>query len=106
MPSVSQVRPKIWADVLDLYDDGDLSAIWGNREQSKRRELGVRWNGNDGYVGDPNQGSNPVWFSQPDFLERSILLSLLDKLTSNSSMPRQAEFIENILTALQECLKQ
>ena len=102
MPNVSQVRPKIWEDILDLYDDGNFSAIWGNREKSNNRELGVRWNGSDVYVGYPNQGSNPVWFSQPDFLARPILCSLLGKLKSNPSIPRQQEFIKNILLALQE----
>lgn len=103
MPNVSEVRPKIWEDVLDLYDDGNFSAIWGNREKSVCRELGVRWNGEDGYVGYPNQGRNPVWFSQPEFLERPIMLSLLEKVNSNQSIARRAEFINNILTALREC---
>lgn len=102
MPSVSEVRPKIWENVLDLYDDGDFSAIWGNREKSNRRTLGVRWNGSDGYVGYPNQGNHPVWFSQPNFLEHHILLGLLQQLKSNPSMPRQEEFVKNILTVLME----
>jgi len=102
MPNVSEVRPKIWEDVLDLYDDGSFSAIWGNREKSNYRELGVRWNGKDGYVGYPNQGRNPVWFSQPEFLERPILLSLLDKVNSEQSFTRKTEFTNNILTALRE----
>lgn len=102
MPSVSEVRPKIWDNVLDLYDDGTFSAIWGSREESESRELGVRWNGENGYVGYPNQGANPVWFSQPSFLEKAILLSLIDKLSANPALLRKDEFVINILIALQE----
>ncbi len=40
MPSVSEVRPKIWEDVLDLFDNGEFSAIWGRRESNNFRELG------------------------------------------------------------------
>lgn len=104
MPSVSDVRPKIWSDVLDLYDDGKFSAIWGCREKSAYRELGVRWNGEDGYVGYPNQGRNPVWFSEPDFLHRPILLSLLKKVASSQHLLAiKNHLTSNILTALEEC---
>ncbi len=105
MPSVSEVRPKIWdeSSILDLYDDGVFSAIWGNREQSDQRELGVRWNGVNGYVGYPNQGGNPLWFSQPEFLQRSILLTLLEKVNVEIPSPQSETFIKNIRTALIEC---
>lgn len=103
MPNVSDVRPKIWEDIIDLYDDGQYSAIWGNREQSERRELGVRWNGQNGYVGYPNQGKNPVWYSEPVFLQRPILLALLDRVNSNTQDSNSEFFIRNILTALSEC---
>lgn len=104
MPNVTEVRPKIWdsTTVIDLYDDGNYSAIWGCREQDPRRSLGVRWNGNDGYAGYPNQGKNPVWYSEPDFLQHSILSTLLELVKSTPSK-RQEEFLRNILTALSEC---
>jgi len=101
MPNVTEVRPKIWDNVIDLYDDGDYSAIWGCREQATWRSLGVRWNGSGDYPGYPNQGRNPVWYSEPEFLEHSILLTLLDKV-NKSNLPRREEFIGNILTALKE----
>ena len=37
MPSVSEVRPKIWEDVLDLFDNGEFSAIWGRRESMEMK---------------------------------------------------------------------
>lgn len=103
MQTVSSVRPKIWADVIDLYDDGDYSAIWGYCDKSAKRRLGVRWNGDDGYVGYPNQGKNPVWYNEPDFLERAILLRLLEELITKSSHQRKEVFISNMRTALNEC---
>lgn len=105
MPSVNEVRPKMWDGntILDLFDDGAYSAIWGDREDEGKRSLGVRWNGNDEYPGYPNQGKNPVWYSEPRFLEKPLLYALLDKVLSNKSLPRREEFIENILSALEEC---
>lgn len=105
MPSVNEVRPAIWdkATVIDLFDDGTYSAIWGSREQSPDRSLGVRWNGDEAYVGYPNQGRSPVWYSEPEFLQRAILLAILEKLTGMPENPRKSEFIENTLKALNEC---
>lgn len=103
MPNVSEVRPKMWDQVEDLYDDGTFSAIWGNREVSNHRELGIRWNGGDGYAGYPNQGGNPLWFSVPNFLSRPILLTLLDKVNMYPQSIQKDLFIENILRALREC---
>jgi len=36
MPSVNSVRPAIWdkESVIDLYDNGTYSAVWGSREKS------------------------------------------------------------------------
>lgn len=105
MPNVDEVRPGIWdrSSVLDLYDDGSYSAIWGCREQAPQRSLGVRWNGNEGYVGYPNQGKNPVWYSEPAFLQHAILLALLEKVKSTKNHPIREQFIKNILIALKEC---
>lgn len=105
MPNVSEVRPQIWdkSSVIDLYDDGDYSAIWGHCDKSVKRRLGVRWNGEDGYVGYPNQGKNPVWYNEPDFLERVILLGLLETLITTPSHGRSEKFISNIHIALNEC---
>lgn len=104
MPNVSEVRPEKWEEVLDLYDDGDFSAVWGKCDKSANRELGVRWNGSEGKVGYPNQGGNPLWFSEPEFLQRPILLSLLDKVNSSKLLEtKKAMFTGNILDALREC---
>ena len=60
MPSGAIVRPRKWGNVIDLYDDGEYSAIWGNYDGSNNRCLGVRWNGAEGEYGYPNQGGNPL----------------------------------------------
>ena len=105
MPNVSEVRPKIWDEntIVDLYDDGEYSAIWGVRENEGKRSLGVRWNGSGEYPGYPNQGKNPLWYSEPRFLEESLLHALLAKVLSNKNLSRREEFMENILSALEEC---
>jgi hypothetical protein len=107
MPNVSKVRPKIWNDetVIDLFDDGSYSAIWGVRkdENVEERSLGVRWNGNGGHPGYPNQGKNPVWYSEPQFLAKPILHGLLNRVLAAKDLPRREEFIQNILAAIEEC---
>jgi hypothetical protein len=61
MISGKDVRPQKWSNVIDLFDDGYYSAIWGNYNGNIKPCLGVRWNGDeDGSMGYPNQGANPV----------------------------------------------
>jgi len=93
MPTGHSVRPQKWSNVLDLYDDGTNSAIWGCYEGSADRSLGVRWN--DDY---PSQGGNPLWYVEPPFVTKNILLELLDRVNANSRLGN----IKNILIALKE----
>lgn len=98
MPAGRTVRPNKWDNVIDLYDDGDYSAIWGNYENSAARCLGVRWNG-DRNAGYPNQGGNPLWFVEPEFATKNILLELLSRVNNDPNSGN----IENILLSLKEC---
>jgi len=34
MPSGNSVRPNKWSNVIDLYDNGEYSAIFGNYDNS------------------------------------------------------------------------
>ena len=97
MPAGITVRPHKWSNVIDLYDDGDSSAIWGSYESAKDRRLGVRWNGGSS-TGYPNQGDNPLWYVEPEFVTKNILLELLDRVNNN---PPDGN-LNNILLALRE----
>lgn len=102
------VRPEKWSEVLDLYDDGDYSAIWGCYDRNEKRCLGVRWNGVESALGYPNQGGNPLWYVEVDFLTRPILHRLLDRILAPNQnkkpiIEKREKYIKNILTALQEC---
>ena len=59
MPVGKTVRPQKWSNVIDIYDDGDYSAIWGTYDNASTRCLGIRWNGSGTDVGYPNQGAYP-----------------------------------------------
>ena len=99
------VRPGMWNkdSILDLYDDGHYSAIWGIREDDKNRSLGVRWNGNNEYpIGYPNAFGNPVWYSEPEFLQRCILKELLVKVNSLPNSIEKEMFLANLNIALNE----
>jgi hypothetical protein len=74
MPAGNTVRPHKWSNIIDLYDDGDYSAIWGSYDGSTSRCLGVRWNGGQSH-GYPNQGNNPLWYVEPDFVTKNLLFS-------------------------------
>ena len=79
-----------------FFDDGTNSAIWGDYEDSTgspSRCLGVRWN--DDY---PSQGGNPLWYVEPDFVTKNILLELLDRVNTNPAFGN----LNNILLALRE----
>ena len=99
MPAGNNVRPQKWTNVIDIYDDGACSAIWGNYDNSASRCLGVRWNGDPTSGGFPNQGGNSLWFVEPDYLTKIILLELCSKVNKNPAVGN----IKNILTALNEC---
>jgi len=105
MPSGATVRPQKWDNVIDLYDNGVNSAIWGNYDGSSNRCLGVRCNGNDADepYGYPNQSGNPLWYVEPDFVTRQILFSLLCELAKNTSLQGRQVYQQNILVALSEC---
>jgi len=100
----ADVRPQKWSRVVDLYDDGKYSAIWGSYDGNSQRWLGVRWNGNDTdeLYGYPHQGQYPLWYVEPDVLTRPILRALLSEVARNESLQRRGEYRRNLLTALAE----
>jgi hypothetical protein len=99
MPAGSTVRPQRWSNIINLYDDGTYSAIWGNYDNSPNHRLGVRWNGDPGVVGYPGQGSYPTWYVEPDFLTKQILLELRAQVVKNNAIGNT----NSIDVALQEC---
>ncbi len=96
MPKVSEVRPNKWSNIKDLYDDNEYSAIWGDYNGDKGK-LGVRWNGGQNF-GFPHQGKYSLWYIEPVYLVRNILIELLYKVNQNN----ESGNIKNILQALKE----
>jgi len=101
MPEGKDVKPKKWSNEIILFDDGNYSAIWGNYENSAKRSLGVRWNGQGSEQGFPNQGSYPIWFVEYKFLVKPILLELYFQ-TLNLQKSEAKTYLENIKQALSE----
>lgn len=99
----SDVRPKRWEDVLDLFDNGKYSAIWGRYDGGEERILGVRWNGEGEFdKGYPKAIGHPVWYNEPDFLRLPILVKLLDEVRMLSNSAKKHQYIENIKIAIAE----
>lgn len=89
-----------WSDVLNIFDDGYFSAIWGHYDGSPRRRLGIRWNGDNGTENFPLSFGNPVWMVVPDILSRAVLHEL-SHLKQNSGDPKEDDKNkENIEIAL------
>ena len=97
MPAGKDVRPAKWSDVLDLYDDGTYSAIWGRYDNHALKCVGVRWN--DSY---PTQGEYALWYVEPDFMTQSVLQRLLSYAVER----RDDNARTAILKALDEATKQ
>jgi len=93
-----EVKPKKWSNEVILFDDGSYSAIWGNYENSTKKSLGVRWNGQGSEQGFPNQGSHPIWFVEYKFLVKPILLEFYFQTLKS----QKNEYLENIKLALSE----
>ncbi len=92
------VRPVKWSNVLDLFDAGYNSAIWGNYEHNPQRCLGVRYNGEGQKIGYPNKENFPLWYVEPDFVTRNILLDLMSRINNKASVGK----LDNVLLALRE----
>ena len=99
MPSGNSVRPEKWSNVLDLFDNGTYSVVWGHYfENPTQRCVGVRWNGKDESAGYPNLAGRPLWYVEPAFLSKPILLELSYQVSKNNSLGNLA----NIQKALSE----
>lgn len=84
MTRAESVIPADWArprrpDVL--FDNGTYSVVAGYYQN--RRAIGERWNGEEGTVGFPSQGGNPLWHVVPEWLHAPILHGLIDELARN-----------------------
>ena len=82
----SSVRPKKWTNVIDLYDDGEVSFIAGNYDGAKKISVAMRWNKDPSEPGFPKQGKYPTWFVLPDWVAK-IILPLFKN--SPNSMPHE-----------------
>jgi len=98
MPEGKHVHSDKWTHVIELYDDGEYSAIWGKFISPFSRCLGVRWNDRFGAAGHPNHGPHPLWYAESPWLAKTILLELCDRVNKNPKLGS----LENILTALGE----
>lgn len=97
-----EVRPPKWSDVINLYNDGKYSVIWGRCENNAMRTLGVRWNSYGESRVSPVSSGHPVWHVEPDFLAKGILSALLERIYTIPDINGNGD---NILTAMSELLE-
>jgi len=94
----ANVRYSKITNAIDLFDDGYTSAVWCSYDGNPQRCLGVRYNGSGDSVSFPNKDGYPLWYIEPDFVTRSILLDLLAAINNDAS----AGNLANVLIALRE----
>jgi hypothetical protein len=94
----AKVRYGKITNAIDLFDDGYTSAVWCSYDGNPQRCLGVRYNGADGAESFPNNDGYPLWYVEPDFVTRSILLDILAAINNNASVGS----LPDVLTALRE----
>lgn len=101
MPTALEVKPRLWSNIIVLFDDGKHSAIWGNYEGSLRRRLATRWN--DNY---PRQGSYPTWYVEYDSFHKGFITTLIEAINASTmiSKEKKAEYLENCSIALNEII--
>jgi len=106
MPKAITVKPKKWANILVLFDDGIYSYCWGNYDGSLHRKLGSRWN--DNY---PRQGNNPTWYveygiftySHIQEIIKSLIIKERELISSNICTKEEITgYIRNCETAIKE----
>ena len=94
----SKVRYRKITEALDLFDDGFTSAIWCRYCGKKERCLGVRYNGTGGFQSFPMRDYYPLWYIEPGFVTRSILLDLATAIKNDASVGNLA----NVMIAVEE----
>jgi len=94
----SSVRYNKITNAIDVFDDGYTSAVWCSYNGNPQRCLGVRYNGAEDSVSFPNKEGYPLWYIEPDFVTRSILLDIIAAINTDASVGNLA----NALTALRE----
>jgi len=93
-------KQRYWSNVVELYNDGDFSVIWGNFTDDPKPCLGIRWNGeNENSVGFPRNGGEKLWFVLPNSLAGMVLLALYEKVGINLKDGN----LEKILEVIKEC---
>jgi hypothetical protein len=94
----AKVRYGKISNAIDLFDDGYTSAVWCSYGGNSQRCLGVRYNGAEGAESFPNKNGYPLWYIEPEFVTRSILLDLLTAINNDASVGN----LQHVLAALRE----
>lgn len=106
MPAGAKVRPGAWSNVINVFDNGYYSAIWGSYHKSVQRRLGVRWNGGEespsGRAGYPNQGGHSLWYVELDAIAAEVLKALKTQIETFGYQGKAEEHLRSIEIALKE----
>jgi hypothetical protein len=99
MPAEDKIKPGKWRNIKVLFDNGWYSVIWGDYKDLPYRCVGVRWNGKANKLGYPNQAGYSLWYVEPEFLTKTILIELKKQVEQNGAWGK----LDNIILALEEC---
>lgn len=102
-------RDTKWSDdSIVIYDDGEVSFIYGKYEGCPRT-LGMRWNISEGQfnLGYPNYNRlQPRWLVVPEIIRWSSLLGLLtlvkQRISAGTDVPDNEKWKKRILAAMEQ----
>lgn len=99
-----------WSNAVLVYDDGEVSYIWGTYRGSTGKQLGMRWNISEGVNqnGYPSYNGHPNWLVLPDYVYAPILTAILKLIASDKAMSDSGKSAETktVMAVLEEALNQ
>ena len=101
-------KDNLWTNSIVVYDDGEVSFIWGNYESNPKKTLGMRWNISEGQfkVGYPHTRQHPRWTVMPDVIVWSSLQGLLSvakqRIADGKDVSDNEKWRDRILDAMKE----
>ena len=95
--NVRSPQKRISGDIDVLYDTGEngwsfARFYWDNKKMVGPKNFGIRWNGNDDWIGYPSTCQKPTWYVLPPGAGELLMkaLGIEDKTVSTDGNERRS----------------
>jgi hypothetical protein len=83
-----------------IFDDGDVTIMYGHYKKDPNISMGMRWNIGESRLGYPNNYGKAMWMVVPPIIAVLILEGLIKKFTGNIPDDFNIEVANKCLTSL------